>query len=107
MAETAVSDLKDIQGLLRWGFGGHPESVVLLFRVKDPAAARLWLNRAEPTTAFSRDSDTVLQVALTSCGMQALKMPQEIIEGFSEEFIKGMAGDENRARILGDVGSNT
>jgi deferrochelatase/peroxidase EfeB len=104
-------DLCDIQGLLRWGFGHHTEAVILLLKVRnpaDPAAARQWLRQLEPTSAVAVNPvpDTLLQVALTSAGMRALGIPMDITNGFSEEFLEGMAGDDNRSRRLGDIGAN-
>jgi deferrochelatase/peroxidase EfeB len=101
-------ELDDIQGLLRFGFKHHTEAVFLLLRVKDPAAARLWLGQVRVTSAVSLDPipKTVLQVALTRAGMQAIGVGAEVVSGFSEEFLEGMSGDSNRARRLGDVGAN-
>jgi deferrochelatase/peroxidase EfeB len=101
-------DLRDIQGLVRFGFKNHREAVFLLLRVKDPREARAWLARAEVTSAITCDPPpaTALQIALTSEGLRALAVPPAIIAGFSDEFIEGMSGDDNRARRLGDVGAN-
>ncbi len=101
-------ELDDIQGLLRFGFKHHTEAVFLLLRVKDPAAARQWLGQARVTSAVSLEPPptTVLQVALTRAGMQALGVGAEVVNGFSEEFLEGMSGDPNRARRLGDTGAN-
>ena len=44
-----------------------------------------------------------LQVALTANGMRALGVAMTVIDGFSAEFISGMAGEEGRSRRLGDV----
>jgi deferrochelatase/peroxidase EfeB len=104
-------DLRDIQGLLRWGFGGHREAVFLLLRVKGKEAApaaRQWLRQVEPASSAPLDPvpDTLLQIALTSDGMRALGVRSEIVNGFSEEFLEGMTGDANRVRRLGDVGES-
>lgn len=99
-------DLSDIQGLLRFGFKHHTEAVFVLLGVKDPRAARDWLGRVELTTAVTLDPApaTALQVALTSSGMRALGVADDVIGGFSEEFLQGMTGDTNRSRRLGDLG---
>jgi len=101
-------DLNDIQGLLRFGFKHHTEAVFLLLRVKDAAAAREWLGHVPVASSVSQDPlpKTVLQVALSSAGMHALGVGADVVGGFSEEFIEGMAGDANRTRRLGDVGEN-
>lgn len=101
-------DLRDIQGLVRFGFKHQTEAVFLLLQVKDARAARAWLAAADVTSAMTcaETPRTVLQIALTSAGLRALDIAADIIDGFSEEFIEGMAGDDNRARRLGDVGAN-
>jgi len=101
-------DLGDIQGLVRFGFKHQTEAAFLLLQVKDVRAARAWLSSADVTSAITckQTPRTVLQIALTSAGLRALDVPVDIIDGFSEEFIEGMAGDDNRARRLGDVGAN-
>jgi deferrochelatase/peroxidase EfeB len=118
MAQAAMSahaqtvgagiDLDDIQGLLRFGFKHHTEAAFLLLRVKDATAAREWLGHAPVTSSVSQDPlpKTVLQVALSSAGMHALGVGPDVVGGFSEEFIEGMAGDPNRTRRLGDVGES-
>ena len=47
-----------------------------------------------------------LHIALTAGGMRALGVAESVIDGFSAEFIAGMAGDEGRSRRLGDVGAS-
>lgn len=107
MSADAV-DLADIQGLLRFGFKHHTEAVILLLRVKDPAAARRWLSEVEVTSAVTLQPvpPTALQIALTRAGMDALGVSSDEVGGFSEEFLEGMAGDANRTRRLGDVGAS-
>jgi len=101
-------DFDDIQGLLRFGYKHHTEACFLLLQVKDPAAARTWLARAPVASAVERHPlpPRVLQVALTSSGLRALGVAHDVIDGFSPEFVQGMAGNENRERRLGDVGAN-
>jgi deferrochelatase/peroxidase EfeB len=111
VAQTVIGpgvDLSDIQGLVRWGYSHHTEAVVLLLQVKEAAAARRWLRELEPTSALPANPvpDTLLQVALTHDGMRALNVRPDIIGGFSEEFLEGMAGDANRTRRLGDIGAS-
>jgi deferrochelatase/peroxidase EfeB len=104
----AQVELDDIQGLLRFAFKYNTEACFLLLRVKDPAAARAWIAEAPVANAVTLDHppETVLQLAFTYEGLLALGVPTDIAEGFSVEFIEGMAGDANRARRLGDVGPN-
>lgn len=98
-------ELDDVQGLLRFGYGHHTEACFLLLRVNDPAAARAWLARAPVASAVeARPAPaTALQVALSGPGLTALGIADDMLAGFSEEFLAGMAGDEDRSRRLGDL----
>ena len=105
---TPRVDLADIQGLLRYGYGHHAESVFLALRVRDRAAARAWLARAEIANAMPQAPlpETVLQVALSAEGLAALGVADDITAAFSPEFIAGMADPPERSRRLGDTGAN-
>ena len=101
-------DFADLQGLVRFGHGRLSEASFLLLRVADAEAARAWLRTAPVTSAVrtSPPPETALQVAFTRQGLRALGVPQAIVDGFSEEFVSGMAGEASRSRRLGDVGAN-
>ncbi|MDD5364250.1 MAG: peroxidase [Gallionellaceae bacterium] len=101
-------ELDDVQGLLRFGYSHHTEACFLLLRVKDPAAARAWLAQAPVTTAVEAKPvpATAMQVAISGPGLAALGIPDDLAAGFSEEFLAGMAGDEDRSRRLGDLDSS-
>ena len=101
-----AEELRDIQGLLHSGYGNLPRACLLLLRVVDSVAARAWLSTAPITTAAERRVSTVLQVALTVGGMRALGVAETAINGFSAEFLSGMAGIEGRSRRLGDIGAS-
>lgn len=100
-------DYDDVQGLIRFGYGKLRGAFYALARVKDPAAARSWLRTARITSAeaMKPPPPSALQVAFTAAGLAALGIPPAVIDGFSPEFLTGMA-EENRARRLGDVESN-
>jgi Dyp-type peroxidase family len=100
------TDLADIQGLLRSGYGNLTEASFLLLRIADRDAARRWLLSAPVTTAAENAAETVLQIAFSAAGMRALGVAEPVIAGFSAEFVAGIAGDEARSRRLGDVGAN-
>jgi len=118
--QTHAVDRDDIQGLLRSGYGHHTEACFLLLRIKDREAARAWLLAAPVTSAAVSERpsgtdasaaaeslpETVLQVALSSEGLRALELADDIIEGFAAEFVSGMGGDANQTRRLGDVGAS-
>lgn len=101
-------EYKDVQALVRFGFGKMTEACYLLLRIKNPSAVRAWLSRAPITTADSQPSlRTALQVAFTCQGLKALGVPEKVIAGFSTEFITGLTGDPSRSRRLGDIGENS
>ncbi len=104
-APTAV-ELDDVQGIVRFGYKHHREACFLLLRIKDAEAARAWLARAPVTSAVTANPPprTALQIALTADGLRALGGPPDVIGKFAEEFLGGMAGDEDRIRRLGDLG---
>jgi Dyp-type peroxidase family len=105
----AAVDYSDVQGLVRFGFAAMSEAAYLLLRVRDPAAARAWLDQAPVTSAIERSPvpTTALQVAFTRQGLEALRVPPHVLAAFSPEFLAGMAGDDNRSRRLGDTGANS
>src|SRR5258708_493765 len=94
----------DIQGLVRFGHGHLAEAAFLLLRIEDPRAARAWLAAAPVTSATDANPlpDTALQVAFTSGGLRRLGLAEDAIAGFSDEFLSGMAGENNRSRRPGD-----
>ena len=101
-------DFADVQGVVRFGHGKLSEACFLLLQVADRVAAQRWLLSAPVTSALTTDPppDTALQVAFTRHGLEALGVALEDIEGFSDEFIAGMAGEASRSRRLGDFGAN-
>jgi deferrochelatase/peroxidase EfeB len=100
-------DYADVQGLVRFGFGKLKGASYALLRIRDAAAARAWLRKADITSAATSKPppSTALQVAFTAKGLRALNVPSEVVDGFSPEFLAGMA-EANRARRLGDIGHN-
>jgi len=106
MSAPAV-DYNDIQGLLRFAHGKLTEACFWLLNIRDAAAARSWLAMAPVTTAIELDGPpkTALHVAFTHEGFQALGLPEDILAGFSDEFLAGMT-EESRSRRLGDVGAS-
>ena len=98
-------EMDDVQGLARFGHHHMKQASFLLLRVTDRDAARHWLATAPVTNAEKVEPrpQRSLQVALTSEGLRALGVSEEIVQGFSTEFVSGMAGDDNRSRRLGDV----
>jgi deferrochelatase/peroxidase EfeB len=107
MSNSAV-DYNDIQGLVRFGYASLTEACFLLLNIRDAGAARAWLMTAPVATAveLSQPAETALQVAFTREGLQAFGVAEDVLAGFSAEFLSGMAGQESRSRRLGDVGAN-
>jgi len=118
-----VSELSDIQAIVRSGFSRLDEAAFLLLRVKDPAEARAWLTAVieEPShdgltyrVTHAADLEThqerALQVAITAPGLRSLGAPEDMVRAFSREFRLGLSGEETeaegRSRRLGDIGEN-
>lgn len=101
-------DFSDVQGLVRFGYGKMKEASYVLLRVKDAAAARVWLRTAAITSAVTMDPPppSAMQVAFTAAGLEALGAATSVLAGFSAEFLGGMT-EESRSRRLGDVESNS
>jgi len=98
----------DLQTLLRFGHGKLTDTCFMLLNIADAKAAGEWLRTTPISSAITATPapDTALQIAFSAEGLRAMGLQQSIIDDFSDEFIVGMAGDENRSRRLGDVGDN-
>jgi Dyp-type peroxidase family len=108
MNRGEVFEFEDLQGLLRFGHAKLSEACFMLLKIIDPQAARHWLERAPVSDATIKDPlpDTAMQIAFSVEGLRVIGLDEGIIEGFSDEFIVGMAGDESRSRRLGDCGES-
>src|SRR5260370_7643510 len=94
-------EYKDVQGLIRFGFGKMTEACYLLLRIKNAPAARAWLSNAPITTAESdRSLTAALQIAFTRPGLEALGVPQKVIHGFSPPLLSRMTGNPTRSPRL-------
>jgi Dyp-type peroxidase family len=119
MAESVVTsnaalragapEFDDVQGIVRFGYGHLTAACFFLLRIADPAAAREWLREAPVTNAVVRDPppEAALQLAFSAEGLRTLGVLPAALEGFSAEFLSGMAGEDARSRRLGDVGANS
>ena len=101
-------EFDDLQGLLRFGYGKLTDTCFMLLNVINVDLAKQWLNTAPINSAITTDPppDMALQIAFSVEGLRALGLKESVIDGFSDEFIVGMAGDESRSRRLGDIGRN-
>ncbi|MBX2883225.1 MAG: hypothetical protein KTR32_24950 [Granulosicoccus sp.] len=99
---------EDMQALARFGHGQLKDSCFLLLNIKDRKLAGQWLQQAPVATAVSANPipDTALQVSFTAQGLRELGLEEKTLIQFSDEFLGGMSGDENRSRRLGDFGQN-
>lgn len=105
----AVTELDDIQGLLKTGYGPLKESGHLLLRVRDATKAKAWLAGYTPTTMGELAKTKVVRathLAISAPGLAELGLPVEALERFSPEFVGGMAADPARSRRLGDIETN-
>jgi Dyp-type peroxidase family len=102
-------ELENIPGLLFRGYGSHRFATFLMFRVRERAAARTWLETLvrDPALHFGpeRPGEHALQAAFTRTGLEELGVTKTFIETFAPAFLEGMTS-AHRARILGDVGAN-
>jgi Dyp-type peroxidase family len=99
----------DIQGNVLRGYG-FPFARYLFARVRDgaddAAAARRWLAaQAEPVTTeaeWSAKPRLAGNLALSSAGLRALRLPGWLLDSFPRDFREGMAA---RADCIGDSGA--
>jgi Dyp-type peroxidase family len=107
--DASTVNFSDIQGLVRFGYSSLTEASFLLLKILDVPSARSWLTKAPVTTAvtLSHPPEKALQLAFTREGLQALGVPEDVIAGFSPEFLSGMAEQDSRSRRLGDIGANS
>jgi deferrochelatase/peroxidase EfeB len=101
-------DFRQIQGLVRFGYGRLTEASFLLVNIREAQAARAWLRTAPISNAVTCDAAplTALQVAFTAQGLSNLGVPRAVLNGFSIEFRAGLAHEPGRSRLLGDIGAN-
>jgi hypothetical protein len=78
-------DLADIQGIVRFGYKRHTQAAFVLLRVRDRDAARAWLASVPVSSAATLEPppDTAMQLALSSPGLSALGVADEIVQAFS------------------------
>jgi deferrochelatase/peroxidase EfeB len=110
MKNSSDITFDDIQGLVCSGHGQLTETCFMLLNIVEADAAKQWIDNTNRYVRSAARSDerpeTALQIAFSVQGLQALGLEDDIIKQFSDEFIVGMSGDDNRSRRLGDVGLN-
>jgi deferrochelatase/peroxidase EfeB len=105
---AGAADRDDIQGIAAFAYGKLTQACYILARIKDSAAARAWCAAApvSASTPLPNPPETAMQLAFTADGLRALGIAEAVLAGFPNEFLFGIAGDENRSRRLGDTGAN-
>jgi Dyp-type peroxidase family len=98
-------EVADIQGNVIRGYT-YPAAAYVFARVDDAELGRRWLATLLPdvtdATPWRDDRPaTTLNVALTYAGLEAIGVPERLLETFAPEFREGMAA---RAARLGDTG---
>lgn len=108
MEPISDADFSDMQGLLRFGYGKLTAACYLLLYIEDAVSARHWLVNAPVSSAEIQTPppSRTLQIAFSAQGLSRLGLSATLLQGFSDEFLSGMVGDDNRSRRLGDVGPN-
>ncbi len=108
MKESDDFEFDDVQGLLRFGYGKLADTCFMLLKIADANAARQWLSTVPVNNAVATHPppDAALQIAFSVQGLRTLGVDESIIADFSDEFIHGMARNENCSRRLGDIGRN-
>jgi len=98
-------ELDDIQGIVLQGYGKLTSASFVLLSIEDAARARTWLGELPLQTGAPAKARTAVNVALTSQGLRALGVDEQVLGSFPTEFQQGMVS-ESRQRVLGDVESS-
>ena len=100
----------DVQGFVTRSYSTLEHAAYVPVSFHDESAARRWLRELMPrlTPACKCGSEQwrsgqALNVAFTREGLRKLGLHEDDVDGFSREFIEGMAGTDHRQRQLGDV----
>jgi Dyp-type peroxidase family len=103
----AAIDLDDVQSLVAHPHNDLPVAKFALLRITDGESVRRWLRNHvdEIATARTRESGAQVNIAFTAPGLSALRFGATLPDGFSREFLEGIA-TAHRTRILGDEGTN-
>ncbi|MBL4828185.1 MAG: hypothetical protein JKY66_10835 [Spongiibacteraceae bacterium] len=100
-------EFNDLQGIFRFSHSRLQQARFLLLKIQDATLAKQWLAQAPVTSGSIRSPlpNTALHIAFTAEGLHEIGLKKHIINGFSNEFLSGMTGD-NRSRRLGDTAEN-
>ena len=100
-------DEKDIQGLLKRGFGHLPQGLYVLLQISNPPAMKSWLqaHMDKVTTAAEDKPSQAINIAFTCSGLKKLQLPASVLQSFSREWQESMITPERSCR-LGDIQHN-
>ena len=107
---TPPVETYDVQGFVTRSYSTLKHAAYVPVSFHDESAGRRWLRELMPalTPACKCGSERwrkgqALNVAFTREGLRKLGLHEDAVDGFSREFIEGMAGTDHRQRQLGDV----
>lgn len=100
-------DKKDIQGLIKQGYGYLKYGKYLLMQIIDPTGFRHWLeSHIDAITPAAADKPRqVINIAFTHDGLKTLGMPEASLNTFSREWQESIVTPARSAR-LGDTQYN-
>ncbi|MDX1696103.1 MAG: hypothetical protein R3208_20220, partial [Ketobacteraceae bacterium] len=102
-AVLAMIEKKDIQGLIKQGYGYLKHGKYLLLQLQDPGDFQHWLeSHIDSITPASASKPTqAISLAFTCEGLRTLGLPEDSLATFSREWRESMVTPERSAR-LGD-----
>jgi Dyp-type peroxidase family len=102
-------DKPDVQGLAFSGYARWPHSVFRILRIRDAAAAKVWLAGALETLTFgsfdrkqTAEAPCRRNLAFTAEGLCRLGLPEQALLAFEAPFREGMT-TPRRSLFLGDA----
>ena len=99
-------ELNDIQGIILSAYSKLSSACYLCLRIDDADSTRHWLRDVADKVRLAKDAAPGVEsinLAFTYPGLQKLGLPFQALKGFSAEFQEGMAGNDYRSAILGDI----
>lgn len=105
-------ELKDIQGIILYGYGKLASASFILLQIANAEAAKNWLGKLVDTITNAETNpsksgqETCLNIAFTHDGLKTLGLDEQALGMFSNEFQEGMTYTDHRRRILGDWGES-
>jgi Dyp-type peroxidase family len=97
-------ELHDIQSIVLYAHGHLPHASYLLLEFPAGSAPKAWVTALRPRLSHAQHGkqETALHLAFTRRGLEALGLPDAVMQTFPLPFREGMVG-EHKTRMLGDV----